>query len=133
MKISLPGKIIIGILTAWVVLTPLLFFGLWFFFIFAIAASSGPTSQNPNVVPLFISPILFLVICTSFLHIGLQAFYIVHIVLNKTGSEVIRAVLGVGMIFLAFLAMPVYYFIYVLPANPPAWALTRNSPQAETI
>ncbi len=126
MKISKPVKIIIGLLTAWVVITPILAFGAWFFFIFSIAASPSTSQLNPNTSSLVIFPIIAVIICTSLLNIIMQAFYLVHIILNKTGTDLYRAIFGVGMIFIAILAMPVYYFIYVLPDNPPQWALIQN-------
>ncbi len=127
MKISKPLKIIIGLLTAWVVITPLLFFGAWIFFIFSVAATQNQPSAN--WVPLFIFPLIALVIITSILHVIMQAFYLVHIILNKAGTDVMRAILGVGMIFLAILAMPVYYFIYIFPENPPQWSVNPGTPQ----
>lgn len=130
MKISMPVKIIVGLLTAWVVITPFIFIGGWFFFVFSMAATQSSGQQNPDVIPVFFVPFIFLIICTSVLHICLQAFYLVHLILNKSGSDVVRAILGVGIIVLPFLAMAVYYFVYILPDNPPQWALTTNLSQA---
>jgi hypothetical protein len=31
--------------------------------------------------------------------------------------------LGIGLFFIPFLAAPIYYFVYVLPAHPPVWAI----------
>ncbi len=129
MQISKAAKIILGLLTAWVVITPFIYFVLWFIFIFSLAATPNQAQQNPNFVSLFFFPLLALIICTSFMHIGLQAYYLVHIILNKTGSDVARAIFGVGMILFALLAMPVYYFVYIFPDNPPAWALAVSSSQ----
>lgn len=127
MKMRMPAKIIIGILTAWVVITPLFLFGAWFFFIVSVASSENPAHPNPGMMPAFFLPVLFLIICTAILHVCLQSFYLVHIILNKIGTDVVRAVLGVGMVFLPVLSMPIYYFIYILPENPPQWAITKSS------
>ncbi len=130
MKISQPVKIIIGLLTAWVVLTPILFVGAWFFFVFSLAETQSQSQLNPTILPVFFIPFIFLIILTSLLHVALQAFYLVHIILNRTGEDVVRVLFGVGMIFLAILAMPVYYFVFILPKNPPQWALATKTAQA---
>jgi hypothetical protein len=50
-------------------------------------------------------------------------FYIVHIVKNREGSEVLRILCGLGVYFLPFVAMPVYFFVYVWPEEVASWAL----------
>ena len=77
-------------------------------------------------------PFFFLIMCTSFLALGLYAFYITHIILNKTGADVFRVVFGIGMLVLSIITMPLYYFIYILPDNPPKWTQAENSPQVVT-
>jgi hypothetical protein len=123
-------KIIIGLLTAWVVIFPFLAFLAYFGFIFSLISQA---SQNPYYEPAF--PPVFLLImifimCSGFLQVFLQGFYIVHDIVNKTGSDVLRAVLGLGIFFLPFIALPVYYFIYILPKTPPNWALTPTAGQS---
>ncbi len=132
MRLSKAVKIIIGLLTAWVVITPFIFFGLWFFFVFSVGSMENSSQLNPYLNPAFFSAFFIpflLVICTSFLQIGLQAFYLVHIILNKSGGDVLRSVLGVGVLILAVIALPVYYFIFILPENPPQWALAVRTDQ----
>jgi hypothetical protein len=136
MKISLPVKIIIGLLTAWVVIAPFLYIIMWFSYIFSFSTTEYLT---PSEVQTYVNdfatkfiPIFFLIICSSVLSIGLHAFYITHIILNKAGADVYRVIFGIGIIFLAFLAMPIYYFIYVLPHNPPQWALADTAKQGST-
>jgi hypothetical protein len=129
MQISKPVKIIIGLFTAWIILSPFLFLGAWLIFVISLAVTPGQSQPNPNVLAWLILPGIFLIICTSILHLGLQAFYLVHIILNNAGVEVVRVILGLGMILLPYLAMPVYYFIYILPDRPPAWALGTNAEQ----
>ncbi len=132
MWLSKPVKIIIGLLTALVVISPFLYMGIWFFFVFGLATVANPAQVNPNIYPIlfpvFFIP-FFLIMCTGFLQLGLQAFYIVHIILNKSGGDVIRAVLGIGLFILAIIAMPVYYFIFILPDHPPHWALAASPGQ----
>ncbi len=129
MRLSKPLKIIIGLLTAWVVIAPFLYVGLWFIFVFGMASVDSSRQLNPNLYPAvslaFFIPFI-VVMCSSILQLGLQAFYLIHIILNKTGGDVIRVVLGVGIFMLGFIAMPVYYFTFILPDNPPQWALAPN-------
>jgi hypothetical protein len=32
-------------------------------------------------------------------------------------------VLGISVYIFPYIALPVYYFLYILPENPPKWAL----------
>lgn len=128
MKISIPAKIILGILTTWIVISPFLLFGLWFFFIFSFAATAENQAQpSPNAFVAFFFPIFGLILLTGLIHIGLQIFYLVHIILNKAGNDVVRIILGVGLFIFSVIAMPIYYFVYILPENPPQWARISNS------
>lgn len=123
-------KIIIGLLTAWVVVIPFVAFVAYFGFIFSITAQ---VTQNPNFEPTFPTLfvlIMFIIMCSAFLQLGLLGFYLVHNIVNRTGSDVLRAVLGLGMLFLPFLALPTYYLIYILPKTPPNWALALVAGQS---
>jgi hypothetical protein len=127
MKIGKLGKIILGILTTWAVIAPFLLFALWFFFIISMAVSSDNQAQPSPISFLSIFfPFLLLVLFTGLVHVGLQIFYIVHAVLNKTGSDVVRSILAVGMFLFPIVAMPVYYLVYIMPGIPPQWALSSN-------
>jgi hypothetical protein len=126
-------KIILGLLTAFFVIFPLVSIAVWFGFIFSIIEQSYQTYPYVNTTspfPIWLAPAFLLIFCSSFLQLGLQGFYIVHNIVNKTGSDVIRAVLGLGMFFLPYVALPVYYFIYILPKTTPKWALNQPSTQS---
>ncbi len=127
MKLNKPLKILIGILTAWVVLYPFLFFFVWLFFVFLFSSSEFQPESNDYIFGLGFIFGFIMIICSSLLNFGLQGFYIIHVILNKRGNDLIRAILGVGFLFLAIIAMPVYFFVYILPENPPSWALAQNS------
>ncbi len=125
-------KIIIGLLTAWVVIFPFLAFLAYFGFIFSLISQASQNSYyEPAFPPVFLLIMIF-IMCSGFLQVFLQGFYIVHNIVNKTGSDVLRAVLGLGIFFLPFIALPVYYFIYILPKTPPNWALTPTAGQSIT-
>ena len=115
-------KIILGILTAWVVIYPIIFFLAWIVMVFSFASQANQNISEPNGLALLVFPVFFIIICSAFLQIGLEVFYIVHTIINKVGWDVLRAILGVGLVFFPFVAMPVYYFIYILPETPPRWA-----------
>jgi len=127
MKINMPMKIILGILTAWVVIYPIIFFLAWIVMVFSFASQANQNTSEPNGLALLVFPVFFIIICSAFLQIGLEIFYIVHIILNKVGGDFLRALLGVGLVFFPFIAMPVYYFIYILPEIPPKWAQISTS------
>jgi hypothetical protein len=55
--------------------------------------------------------------------LALQVFYLVHVIQNDRASKVLRVLCGVGAFFMPYFAMPAYYFIYLWPDSPPAWAM----------
>jgi hypothetical protein len=129
MPISKPVKVIIGLFTAWIVLSPILFLGACVLFAVILIATPGQPQPQSDAFGWLIFPFILLAICTSFLHLGLQAFYLVHIILNKAGADAIRVIFAFGMLFLPYLAMPIYFLIYVVPDHTPAWALAKNPEQ----
>jgi hypothetical protein len=90
-------------------------------------ALQGWEDGNGFIPPFFglfflIFPVMM---CISFLQLGLMVFYIIHIVKNKTGAEVFRILSAVGLYFLPFFAMPFYYLVYIWPESPPDWAMEK--------
>ncbi len=132
MKVSSGAKIILGLLTALLVISPFLLVVIWFLFIFSFAGVAQSQVQ-PTTIPYFSGFFGFILVAILYgiVHLGLQVFYIVHIVMNKTGNDVLRSVLGVGMFLFSIIAMPAYYLIYILPENPPQWALNANPGQVQ--
>ncbi len=128
MRLSKPVKVIIGVLTAWELIAPFLYLALWFFFIGSIFYSAEKnTLPEDYIFPTFFLPFMFLIFCNSFLQLGLQYFYLSHIILNKTANDIIRVVLGISIFIFSPIAMPIYYFIFIWLEKPPAWALVANS------
>jgi hypothetical protein len=134
MKITRPYKILIGIGTIWYVLYPLLFIAVWFMMVFGMGlmpllAGSGesPGSAPPFLMfPFFsIFPLHF---CTIFIGLGLMVFYLIHVIRNTQADETIRIVLGVGCFFIPFIAMPIYYYLYIWLEHPPVWAAAKPIP-----
>ena len=53
---------------------------------------------------------------------GLTAFYLIHVIKNDLAIEAVRVILGVGVFYLPFFAIPLYYLIYIWPDETPKWA-----------
>lgn len=124
MRLNKFWKTIIGLGTAWVVIWPFLMFLGWMIFIaIAIATSENTTLSDDVIIPTVFFPLLFMIICSSFIQLGLTIFYLVHVILNKTANDALRVIFGILIFLFSFIAMPIYYFIYILPENPPEWAM----------
>ena len=67
-------------------------------------------------------PIFF---CSFFLEVALLVFYLVHTLKNTKASESLRIVLGLGHLFLPFVAMPIYYYLYIWRETPPEWVAIK--------
>jgi hypothetical protein len=130
MRINKTIKIWLGFLSAWVVIAPFLGVAAWFVFMFSIIGLSESQVAPENLlIPAVFLPFFLLMMCTSFLQMGLSAFYLTHIILNKTGNDVLRVVLGILVFFFPYIAMPIYFFVYLWPEKPPQWALAVNPEQ----
>lgn len=125
MTLSRTPKILIGLATAFVTLWPILML-VFMFLPISLMALSGAQEPDPSFIFVFflIFPIMFL---AMFVQIGMLVFYIAHIMKNKAASEVLLILLGAGIYFLPFFAMPAYYLIYILPNEPPDWAIAPQS------
>lgn len=127
MKLNKTWKVVIGLATLWVALYPFIVMaGTFVIMIPSIMAAERYASDVPP--PAFFSGFfifIILMVFSSFLQMGMTAFYIAHIIKNKNGSDLLRIILGIGSYFLSFIAMPIYYFIYIWPDTPPDWALEK--------
>lgn len=123
MKLNRPVKIIIGLTTAWVVLYPFLFLAVWFSMFFGITFASSSVREG---FPFWGVPfsVIFLLHClTILLGFFLDAFYLIHTIKNLAGSETIRIILALGIFLIPFIAMPLYYGLYIWLDQPPMWAM----------
>lgn len=133
MTITKPYRILIGLATIWYTLYPLLFMAVWFLMFFGMGfmpliASRGDI-PNPEAIPFFGFPffaIFPLHFCTIFIGFGLMVFYLIHVIKNTKADETVRVILGVGNFILPFIAMPVYFYLYIWMENPPAWAAVKT-------
>jgi len=123
---SKPLKIIIGVLTALVVVAPffLAAFSLGISFLLPASQVLSPRPPQPEffavftaLIPLLIFPAMF---CFSILRLGLQVTYIVLIVKDRQLNDTPRILYTLGVYFLPTLAMPLYYILNFWKEAPPA-------------
>jgi hypothetical protein len=131
MTLSKPVKFLVGIATFWYALYLLLTVSgivLFFSYVFVALLTGGEAVSNlptlfRQILSLeFMLPIHF---CSLGLEVGLLIFYLVHTIKNTQASDSMRIVLGLGHIFLPFVAMPIYYYLYIWRESPPEWAAAK--------
>ena len=133
MNLSTTAKILVGLVTAIVTLLPVAFIALM------IGVSSGGPFAASFAESFFdigfeYFNALFVAVCVlNLLIYALVAFYMVHIIKNDEGSQVVRILLAIGLFMFPYLAMPVYYFVYVLPESPPGWALAPKPDSTQSL
>ena len=117
MSPSKPLKIIIGVLTALVVVAPIFLVAISLGVSFLLPASQvlSPRAPQPEffavftaLIPLLIIPAMF---CFSILRLGLQVLYVVLIVKDRQLNDTPRILYTLGVYFLPYLAMPLYYIL----------------------
>jgi hypothetical protein len=136
MKLNKTWKVIIGILTLIAILAP-------FFYVMGVFMVIGESfflmMGDPSTIPseeevfLFMKPIFYmmpLMMLGSMLQFAMSIFYLIHVILNKEGTDLLRILLGIGAFFLPYIAMPFYYFVYIFPETPPDWALVKKNEAA---
>ena len=129
MILNKPVKILIGLGTAWFAIYPFLFFAVWLSMVLGMGfLPQGAEGEFPLfMVPFFaIFPLHCLTILLQFV---LMAFYLVHVIKNTNASETVRIILGIGCFFLPFIAMPIYYYLYIWREEPPEWAVAQGNKQ----
>lgn len=131
MKINQPLKIILGVGTLWVMGYHLLsFVSSWAMLLSIRFPALGSAGFSP--LSSSFSNMMVLGAITTAVGYALVTFYLLHVIKNTAASEVVRIILGVGIFYLPAIAMPVYYYLYILCDRPPAWALAPAfAPQME--
>jgi hypothetical protein len=92
-------------------------------FLLRIGLSPAIPETGPRGFLVFFFAIFPLHCVTILIQLALLVFYIIHLLKNTAPSEVTRVILGVGMFLLPYVAMPVYYILYIWLDQPPAWAI----------
>lgn len=124
MQLNKPLKILVGLGTLWLSIYPLLFLAVWLFMAMGMGFFVNAPSQTEP--PFFILPFfaIFPLHClTILLQFVLMAFYLIHVIKNTKADETVKIILGVGCFFIPFIAMPVYFYVYIWLDTPPTWAL----------
>jgi hypothetical protein len=124
MKLNKSVKLLIGLGTIWILIYPLLFIALFFSIMPGALLSSLP---EPPTSMFSIFNLIFPLHCFTFIvELILLGFYLFHDIKNTGVSDVIRAVFGVGLFFMPFIGMPVYYYLFIWRDLPPRWTLAEN-------
>jgi hypothetical protein len=132
MTLSKPFRILIGIATLWyalyllfTIVSIVLFFG----YVLLALLTGGDAVLNLGTLFRQILSLEFMLpihVCSLSLEVVLLIFYLVHTFKNTKASDSMRIVLGLGHLFLPFVAMPIYYYLYILRERPPEWAAAKR-------
>lgn len=132
MTLGKPVRILVGIATFWYglyLLLTLVGIGLFFGYVSLALLAGGETISNLGNLFRQILSLEFMLpihVCSLFLEVGLLIFYLVHTIKNTKANDSMRIVLGLGHLFLPFVAMPIYYYLYIWKENPPEWAAAKR-------
>ena len=103
-------------------LLPVGFLVAWGLMMSSFVRGTGSVPSDYTLDVLFVCLVPFVMLLNILIY-GMVAFYVVHIVRNSTGSDVVRILLALGIFFIPYLGMPAYYVIYILREKPPSWAV----------
>lgn len=120
MALNKTAKTGVGLGTLWTMFYPVLFFGFMFLSMMAFERADRP-------LPFDSFGLIFPLHCfTGIVMLGLIAFYLTHIIKNTEASETARIILGMGIFFMPYIAMPFYFYLYIWRTEPPEWALATK-------
>jgi hypothetical protein len=121
MSLSQPVKILIGLLTAALVVAPLLLVFGFFVPISLIPLLERASSLRGAEAIFALFPLLLFpgILCFNVLHFSLQVFYVVQVVKNPALTDTPRILYLLGLFFLPFIAMPIYFFMHLIKDAPP--------------
>ena len=132
MTVSKPVKYLLGFATFWytiylllTIIVILLFFG---YMVVALMQGGEAVSDLQPLLrrALSLEAMLPIHLCSLVLELGLLIFYLVHTIKNTAASDAMRIALGLGHLFLPFVAMPIYYYLYIWREKPPEWAAAKR-------
>ena len=114
-KFNQPSKpliMLIGLITAWVILYELGFF-ITFTSIFILDVQNGSTVGMDFINRMYYGDNITLGMTTFFLSILLWIYYFFHIIKSPVITTKQRNLYVLGLLFLPYIAMPLYYFRFV--------------------
>jgi hypothetical protein len=124
MKITKPVKIVIGLLTLGAVLFPFVIMPVMLILLISGAGfpffdphSTRYLTDVEAILP-FMLMFYMLMMCYSLVQLGLQIFYVIHEIKNKALTDTIRILFTIGLFFLPYIAMPIYFFAYLWKDAP---------------
>jgi hypothetical protein len=117
MRLSKPLAVLVGVLTIW----PTVYVGLFMGFIFWTIATQ-PSSDPEAAMPFEFLVLLAGHAATMVITVGLLVFYIVHVFKNPALTDQRRTLWAVVLFMGSFMAMPIYWFLFVWrqATAPPA-------------
>ena len=130
MKLNTPLKVIVGVLSLIVALLPIAFVVVWgvsYFLVLTEGTGAGPEWEGFDAFTVATWGFMCVVVPLSYV---MTAFYIAHGIVNHAASDVLRIILLVLVVYMPFLGIPFYYCLYILPTNPPAWAMKAEPASA---
>jgi hypothetical protein len=124
MKLTRRAKIAAGIATAIYIGLPFIVAGIMILMamavpLFILASEQGGRGEPPEFLfafPFILMSVIFPLQCGFLLlTFGMITFYLAHIIKNRVASDTTRIILAVGLVFMPFIAMPIYYLMHVWP------------------
>jgi hypothetical protein len=132
MTLSKSVRILVGIATFWygvylllTIVSIIILLG----YVFVALLAGGESVSQLRMLLMQILSLEFMLpvhVCSLFLEVGLLIFYLIHTIKNTRASDVMRIALGLGHVFLPFVAMPIYYYLYIWREDPPEWAASKE-------
>lgn len=126
MTFTKPVKILIGVLTLLIELTPILVAPLFFIFpvlMGTISTYESELSKGAESLLALIATLPFFIImplmwCYALAHFLAQIFYIIQIVKNKVVSDTPRILFILGTFFMPVIAMPLFFILHIWKDAP---------------
>ena len=125
MNVSRPVKILIGFLTAFTVLFPFVIapaFMMLFMFGFGSPFFDPRSFTDPSDIYRTMFPMMMVfypvMMCFSLANLGLQIFYVIHEIKNKSLNDTYRILFAIGIFLLPYVAMPIYFIAFLWKDQP---------------
>ena len=121
----------VGIGTVWVTILPILLIGSWLFVVGSMIVSSATIAGSPATFGLAFLPFIILVLLqcpTLLIQIVLWVVYLNHIIHNVELTDRSRIGLCLGIFFLPFIVMPIYYYQFVRRTRPSKKKTHKEQP-----
>jgi len=129
MKVGQAAKVVAGGFTAWMVLYPVFFIAVWLLMLFGMMGTAA-VQGNGEWMFAMMWVIFPLHAFTMLVSMGLLAFYFIHILKNNAATDMMRILFAIGLFFVGYVAMPIYYYAFIWLGEPPEWATGQAPTEA---